>query len=167
MVVDAASGKVYGHVVATSPFGEVYIIPLHNTLKQIRTAFGTDDVCLADPTRLLSQTILSAVESGQQEVLRIATDALSSLIRTMQDTGERPPWWSCLTKTFLNRLLRLAERELKYTPVRFQSPLPFTPNLCSTKTRTDSTCQYTGTDSQGFPAKVCTQRNIRTCVCHT
>ncbi|KAI4209118.1 MAG: hypothetical protein LQ351_007924 [Letrouitia transgressa] len=48
-IVDEATNEVYGHVVASDVFGEVYVAPLKETLKQIEEVLGADSVSL--PTR--------------------------------------------------------------------------------------------------------------------
>lgn len=48
-VVDEATNEVYGHVIASDIFGEVYVAPLKKTLKQVEEILEADSVSL--PTR--------------------------------------------------------------------------------------------------------------------
>ena len=48
-IVDEATNEVYGHVVASDIFGEVYVTPIKETLKQVEEVLGADSVSL--PTR--------------------------------------------------------------------------------------------------------------------
>lgn len=46
LIVDDATNEVYGHVVTSDIFGEVYIAPIKETLKQIKEVLGADSVSL-------------------------------------------------------------------------------------------------------------------------
>lgn len=48
--------EVYGYVVALSPLGEAYIMPLMITIDQIKAAFETENVFLPKPHHLLTKT---------------------------------------------------------------------------------------------------------------
>lgn len=48
MVIDLNTNEVYGHVVASNPLGEAYVVPLLATLDQIRESFHTEDVSLPE-----------------------------------------------------------------------------------------------------------------------
>ncbi|MCJ1264523.1 hypothetical protein MMC22_004395 [Lobaria immixta] len=45
-VVGASTYEVYGHVVATDAFGEAYVIPLRDTLRQMKTQLDVESVSL-------------------------------------------------------------------------------------------------------------------------
>ncbi|KAF6838626.1 hypothetical protein CPLU01_02427 [Colletotrichum plurivorum] len=45
-VVDAEKGKLYGHVIAVDVLGEVYVLPIADTFRQIRGVFAADVVSL-------------------------------------------------------------------------------------------------------------------------
>lgn len=45
-VVDASTYEVYGHVVATDAFGEAYVIPLRDTLRQMKKQLDVESVSL-------------------------------------------------------------------------------------------------------------------------
>lgn len=45
-VVHAAASELYGHVVATSVFGDAYVMPATDTLENIRQCLGATLVCL-------------------------------------------------------------------------------------------------------------------------
>ncbi|KAL9043390.1 MAG: hypothetical protein Q9214_003423 [Letrouitia sp. 1 TL-2023] len=49
VIVDERTDEVYGHVVASDIFGEVYVAPLKETLKQVEEVLGADSVSL--PTK--------------------------------------------------------------------------------------------------------------------
>lgn len=44
LVVDIQTSQPYGHVIALNPLGEVYMVPLQSTLRQIKKLFSSDDV---------------------------------------------------------------------------------------------------------------------------
>ncbi|KAK3380858.1 hypothetical protein B0H63DRAFT_450252 [Podospora didyma] len=44
LVIDATTRQPYGYVIAVDPLGEAYVMPLQNTLRQIKTALRTEDV---------------------------------------------------------------------------------------------------------------------------
>ncbi len=48
MVIDLITNEVYGHVVASNPLSEAYIVPLIAILSQIRELFHTEDVSLPE-----------------------------------------------------------------------------------------------------------------------
>ncbi|CZS98718.1 uncharacterized protein RAG0_07332 [Rhynchosporium agropyri] len=43
LVVDVTTNEIYGHVIASNPLGEGYVVPLIATMGQIKEFFGTDD----------------------------------------------------------------------------------------------------------------------------
>ncbi|KAK5989223.1 hypothetical protein PT974_10725 [Cladobotryum mycophilum] len=47
-VVDPETGNVYGHVVATDPFGDAYVIPFDNLLDDIRRCLNATSVKLPE-----------------------------------------------------------------------------------------------------------------------
>ena len=61
LVVSAQTPKAYGHVVATSPQGEAYVVPLHATLRQLKAFFDTDNVRLPEPLDMLGRMVLHHV----------------------------------------------------------------------------------------------------------
>ncbi len=46
--MDQETLKIYGHVVASNPLGEAYVVPFEDTLGQIKEAFGAEGVSLPD-----------------------------------------------------------------------------------------------------------------------
>ncbi|KAI0849648.1 hypothetical protein F5Y00DRAFT_261434 [Daldinia vernicosa] len=44
LVIDEETQEAYGHVIAVDPMGRIFVIPLVDTLGQIRSLFGTMDV---------------------------------------------------------------------------------------------------------------------------
>ncbi|CAM6005192.1 unnamed protein product [Sphagnum balticum] len=50
--------EVYGHVVASNPLGEAYVVPLQNTFSQIRDALGAKEVSLPSPGPLMENLII-------------------------------------------------------------------------------------------------------------
>ena len=54
LVVNQESLEVYGHVVASNPLGEAYVVPLRNTMYQISHAFGAKETSLPKPGVLMA-----------------------------------------------------------------------------------------------------------------
>lgn len=54
VIVNQQTFQVYGHVVATNPIGEAYVVPLENTFDQIKEALGAKKVALPSPKSLLA-----------------------------------------------------------------------------------------------------------------
>ncbi|EPS37897.1 hypothetical protein H072_8510 [Dactylellina haptotyla CBS 200.50] len=48
-VIDAETGSVYGHIVAVDVFDEVHVVPLEDTIEEMKRLLGADEVCLPSP----------------------------------------------------------------------------------------------------------------------
>ncbi|KAH8881805.1 hypothetical protein GQ53DRAFT_848008 [Thozetella sp. PMI_491] len=56
IVVDAATGVIYGHVIGSNPIGEVYISPYAAIFEQIRRRFPESTISLPGPISTLQQS---------------------------------------------------------------------------------------------------------------
>ncbi|KAJ4291768.1 hypothetical protein N0V90_009663 [Kalmusia sp. IMI 367209] len=104
LVIDALTGQAYGHVVASDPVGDVYIVPMTETLHQIECMFETKDVRLPDPLRLLTEAALLRLSQGQYPRAREAITALSDLVQQLCDSHE----WQQLSHWVRTSASRLA-----------------------------------------------------------
>jgi hypothetical protein len=52
LIVSQETLEIYGHVVASNPLGEAYVVPLRNTFLQIRDALGAKELFLPSPEHL-------------------------------------------------------------------------------------------------------------------
>ncbi|KAK5625112.1 hypothetical protein RRF57_000828 [Xylaria bambusicola] len=88
IVIDAQTGVIYGHVIASNPLQEVYISPLAATLIQISSCFLTTAVSLPKPLSLLTSLATLCLEKKQDaRAVKLLTH-LDSLIRSMEDEGQ-------------------------------------------------------------------------------
>jgi hypothetical protein len=71
--------------VASGLFGDIYIVPIPETLQQIRYMFQTTDICLPDPLRLLTEAALFHLDEGQYKQARAAIKALADLVQQLCD----------------------------------------------------------------------------------
>ncbi|CZT44162.1 uncharacterized protein RSE6_04296 [Rhynchosporium secalis] len=71
LVVDVTTNEIYGHVIASNPLGEGYVVPLIATMGQIKEFFGTDDVSLPQPLPLLSRLTTFYFETLQRQNAKI------------------------------------------------------------------------------------------------
>lgn len=86
LVVDATTAHAYGHVVATSPDGDAYVVPLRDTISQIKSFFGTTDVRLPDPLWSLTGIALFYLENKQVHLAQRSIVALGNLVSQVCDT---------------------------------------------------------------------------------
>ena len=84
LVVDAQTSVAYGHVVATSPRGEAYVVPLHATLCQVKALFGTDNVRLPEPLDMLSRMVLHYVTTEKFTKASVAIGAMMFILNRLQ-----------------------------------------------------------------------------------
>jgi hypothetical protein len=77
LVIDLNTNEVYGHVVASNPLGEAYVVPLLATLGQIRESFHTQDVSLPEP--LDFKDLQEYEEISEKQTLDTKPDALTAL----------------------------------------------------------------------------------------
>ncbi|OAL49520.1 hypothetical protein IQ07DRAFT_58038 [Pyrenochaeta sp. DS3sAY3a] len=85
LVVDATSAHAYGHLVATSPDGDAYVVPLRDTIGQIKSFFATTDVRLPDPLWSLTGTALLYLENKQVHLAQRSIVALGNLVSQVCD----------------------------------------------------------------------------------
>ncbi|KAK6538883.1 hypothetical protein TWF694_010441 [Orbilia ellipsospora] len=54
-VIDAETGSVYGQIIAVDAFDEVYVVPLEDTIEEMKQLLGADEVCLPSPEDFISR----------------------------------------------------------------------------------------------------------------
>jgi hypothetical protein len=74
-VIDRKTSQVYGHVIASGPFGEVYVVPMADTLQCIRKQLKADEVSIPTPGM-----VYGWIQQKQIDITRITTDH-STLLR--------------------------------------------------------------------------------------
>ncbi|KAM0133549.1 hypothetical protein ACHAO1_006206 [Botrytis cinerea] len=79
LVVDQETLEVYGHVVASNPSGDAYVVPLQNTFHQISTAFGAKDVSLPNPRLLMKSIVAHYSQEGGSDVADEVKQILASM----------------------------------------------------------------------------------------
>ncbi|KAM0143172.1 hypothetical protein ACHAP3_001303 [Botrytis cinerea] len=79
LVVDQETLEVYGHVVASNPLGEAYVVPLRNTFHQISTAFGAKDLSLPNPGLLMKRLVTHYSQEDDSGVADEAKQILASM----------------------------------------------------------------------------------------
>ncbi|PQE32163.1 Ankyrin repeat domain-containing 52 protein [Rutstroemia sp. NJR-2017a WRK4] len=79
LIVDQETLEVYGHVVASNPLGEAYVVPLQNTLHQISNALGAKDLSLPNPGLLMESLVTYYSKAGDSGVADEATRILASM----------------------------------------------------------------------------------------
>ncbi|KAK0384910.1 hypothetical protein NLU13_7389 [Sarocladium strictum] len=88
-VVDSLSGRVLGHVASIDAFGEAFVVPLHETLGDIREALNAASVSLPsqdDINKLQSRTEIRSSTSQPEEA------AIASLsVKSVSSTSAIPP----------------------------------------------------------------------------
>lgn len=65
-VVHVANSELYGHVVATNVFGQVYVIPVLDTFENMRACLGAVSVGLPD-----ARGLMRARESAKSDVVKV------------------------------------------------------------------------------------------------
>ena len=68
LIVNQETLEAYGHVVASNPLGEAYVVPLRNTFRQIRDALGAKDVSLPSPGPLTENLVVHYSKTGGTDV---------------------------------------------------------------------------------------------------
>ncbi|TGO67332.1 hypothetical protein BOTNAR_0044g00130 [Botryotinia narcissicola] len=81
LIVDQETLEVYGHVVASNPLGEAYVVPLQNTFHQISSAFGAKDLCLPNPVQLMESIVAHYSQKGDTGV----ADQTKQILASMKD----------------------------------------------------------------------------------
>ena len=71
--------EVYGHVIASNPLGEAYVVPLRNTFHQISNALGAKNVSLPHPEPVMENLIKYYSKAGNMGILDEATISFSSI----------------------------------------------------------------------------------------
>ncbi|KAI4625216.1 uncharacterized protein J4E87_005062 [Alternaria ethzedia] len=84
LVVDAQTSVAYGHVVATSPQGEAYVVPLHATLCQVKTFFNTDNVRLPESLDMLGRMVLHYVTTEAFAEAEKVILAMTSMVKRLR-----------------------------------------------------------------------------------
>ncbi|RDW63395.1 hypothetical protein BP6252_10940 [Coleophoma cylindrospora] len=68
LVVNQETLEVYGHVIASNPLGEAYVVPLQNTFHQIRDALKAREVSLPSPGHLTKKFVAHYIKNGGFDV---------------------------------------------------------------------------------------------------
>ncbi|TGO15811.1 hypothetical protein BTUL_0035g00140 [Botrytis tulipae] len=79
LIVDQETLEVYGHVVASNPLGEAYVVPLQNTFRQISSAFGAQDLFLPNPVLLMESIVAHYSQKDNSGVADKAKQILASI----------------------------------------------------------------------------------------
>ena len=122
-MVDAATNVVYGHVVAFNPLGEIYVVPMSATVKQIQSVFQTANVRLADPLPLLTSLVVSYLTSKQYIQAKAAIIALCDLVKSLLRSQRWPLLVSWAVSASRDSLFDLSDDELSVELVRVFLPL--------------------------------------------
>jgi hypothetical protein len=91
LVVSQETLEIYGHVVASNPFGEAYVVPLRNTFLQIRDAFGAKELSLPSPGPLTGNLVAHCCMTGSIDVADGDKLILASMMAEKQFDFETPP----------------------------------------------------------------------------
>ena len=68
LVVSQETLEIYGHVVASNPLGEAYVVPLRNTFHQIRDALRAKELSLPSPVPLTENLVAHHLKTGSIDV---------------------------------------------------------------------------------------------------
>ncbi|KAF7891398.1 uncharacterized protein EAF02_001723 [Botrytis sinoallii] len=79
LIVDQNSLEVYGHVVASNPFGEAYVVPLQDTFQQISNSLEAKDLSLPNPRVLMERLVAHYSKEGDSGVADKAKQILASM----------------------------------------------------------------------------------------
>lgn len=91
MIVNQDTLEIYGHVVASNPLGEAYIVPLQHTLRQISDALEPKEISLPDPKRLLENLVTHHFQTGDVNAADKVGRILASVIAERQFARKEPP----------------------------------------------------------------------------
>jgi len=95
LIIDSETHLVYGYVIAVSPLGDLYVVPLDRTMQHISEVVGTDDVVFMTDGLLPTKTPLDNgpghLETKMQRIsnipsgdsLKYATDDKDSLLKAL------------------------------------------------------------------------------------
>ncbi|KAF7923939.1 hypothetical protein EAE99_006600 [Botrytis elliptica] len=79
LIVDQESLEVYGHVVASNPLGEAYVVPLQDTFQQISNSLEAKDLSLPNPRVLMERLVTHYSQEGDSGVADKAKQILASM----------------------------------------------------------------------------------------
>jgi hypothetical protein len=91
LIVNQETLEVYGHVVASNPLGEAYVVPLRNTFHQIRDALGAKEVSLPSPGPLTENLIAHYFKTGGVDIINGEKLILASMAAEKQFDVETIP----------------------------------------------------------------------------
>jgi hypothetical protein len=80
LIVSQKTLHVYGHVVASNPLGGAYVVPLKQTLHQIRESLGEIDLSLPNPGLLLANLVNNYSKAGDIVNMKKVKEILASMI---------------------------------------------------------------------------------------
>ncbi|KAH8807305.1 hypothetical protein F5884DRAFT_340186 [Xylogone sp. PMI_703] len=81
VVVHETTMKVYGHVVASNPLNQAYIVPIKDTLKQITDELGAKTTGLPDPLYSLAELLIKYNKSGQTDLAQRVEEIVASALK--------------------------------------------------------------------------------------
>jgi hypothetical protein len=67
LIVSQETLEIYGHVVASNPLGEAYVVSLQNTFRQIRDVLGAKELSLPNPGPLTAKLVSQYSKTGDTE----------------------------------------------------------------------------------------------------
>jgi hypothetical protein len=77
LIVSQETLEVYGHVVASNPLGEAYVVPLQNTFDQISKALGRNKPSLPSPGPLMANLVTHYSEAGSSTAKLVLASMLA------------------------------------------------------------------------------------------
>jgi hypothetical protein len=80
LIVNQETLEVYGHVVASNPLGEAYVVPLRATFDQIGDALGAKELSLPSPGPLMANLVAHYSEAGDADAANEVKLVLASMV---------------------------------------------------------------------------------------
>jgi hypothetical protein len=90
LVVSQETLEVFGHVIASNPLGEAYVVPLSNTFCQISNALGSNEISLPSPKLLMANLVTHYSNTDETDVVDKAKIIAASMEEQNLD-AEPPP----------------------------------------------------------------------------
>lgn len=92
LIVDQETLEVYGHVIASNPLGEAYVVPLQNIFRQISHALGAKDLSLPKPRMLMENLVHYyskwshlAVTAEESQIVWLCMLKIKELLTSMKE----------------------------------------------------------------------------------
>ncbi|KAF7950116.1 hypothetical protein EAE96_007414 [Botrytis aclada] len=87
LIVDQVTLEVYGHVVASNPLGEAYVVPFQDTFQQIGNTLGAKDLSLPNSRLLMERLVAHYIKEGDSGV----ADEAKQILASMEVAGSTSP----------------------------------------------------------------------------